>query len=145
MGPSEAERYMALAVKEGRKAISECGDNPPVGCILVKDGAVVGRGHTNIPGKPHAEAMAISQLRNFEGVVAFVTLEPCSFNGRTPSCAKALIDVGIKTVYVGIVDPDPRNNGKGIEKLREAGIDVRIGILKEEIKVDLGDYLGKAP
>lgn len=145
MGPSEAQRYMALAVNEGRKAIPECGDNPPVGCILVKDGVVVARGHTNSPGKPHAEAMALSQLRNFEGVVAFVTLEPCSFNGRTPSCAEALMDVGIKVVYVGILDPDPRNNGQGIQKLREAGIEVHVGIFENEITAELGNYLGKAP
>lgn len=142
---SEAKQYMALAVKEGRKAIPMCGDNPPVGCILVRDGAVIAHGHTHCPGEPHAEAMAMSQLRNFEGVIAFVTLEPCSFVGRTPSCAKALIDAGIKSVYVGILDPDPRNNGQGIQKLREAGIETHVGILKKEITAELRDYLGKAP
>lgn len=136
---------MRLAIEEGRKAIAKCGDNPPVGCVLVRDGAVVSKGHTNPPGKPHAEAMAMNQLSKFDGIVAFVTLEPCSFNGRTPSCAEALIDVGIKTIYVGIVDADPRNNGKGIETLRAAGIDVHLGTLEKEITAELGRYLGKAP
>lgn len=146
MEPSEILRYMRLAIEEGRKAILECADNPPVGCILVRDGVVVAKGHTNSPGKPHAEAMAIRQLRNVnDDVVAFVTLEPCSFDGRTPSCAQALIDSGIKTVYVGIVDPDIRNNGQGIAKLRASGIDVHVGVLEKEITAELESYLGKAP
>lgn len=133
-------------MEEGRKAIPVCADNPPVGCILVRDGLVVAKGHTNSPGKPHAEAMAIQQLRNVgDNVVAFVTLEPCSFDGRTPACAQALIDSGIKTVYVGIVDPDARNNGLGIAKLRASGIDVHVGILEKEITAELEGYLGKAP
>ncbi len=146
MEPSNTLRYMKLAMEEGRKAVPECGDNPPVGCVLVRDGVVVAKGHTNSPGKPHAEAMAISQLRALsDDVVAFVTLEPCSFKGRTPSCAQALIDSGIKSVYVGIVDPDARNNGQGIAKLRDAGVDVHVGTLEKEITAELERYLGKAP
>lgn len=141
----DTQRYMRLAIQEGRKAIPVCGDNPPVGCVLVRDAAVVSKGHTNSPGKPHAEAMAIGQLDELSGdVVAFVTLEPCSFNGRTPSCAQAIIDSGIKTVYVGILDPDPRNNGQGIDKLRTAGIDVHVGILEKAITAELKGYLGNA-
>src|SRR5690554_3440505 len=108
-------RFMRLAIAEGQKAEPVCADNPPVGCVLVHDGVVVARGHTNPPGGPHAEAMALGQLDTpYKDLIAFVTLEPCSFSGRTPSCAKALIDSGIKTVYVGILDPDERNNGRGI-------------------------------
>ena len=137
---------MQLAIQEGRMAIPKCADNPPVGCVLVQNGNVVAQGHTSSPGKPHAEAMAIGRLKNATGeIVAFVTLEPCSFKGRTSSCAQTLIDAGIKTVYVGILDPDPRNNGQGIEKLRAAGLKVEIGILAEEITSELGSYLGKAP
>jgi len=144
--PSEKRKYMYLAVMEGRMAIAKCADNPPVGCVLVQNGKVVARGHTNSPGEPHAEAMAISQLNDAaEDIVAFVTLEPCSFKGRTPSCAQTLIDAGIKTVCVGILDPDPRNNGQGIEKMRAAGINVEVGILAHEISAELRSFLGKAP
>lgn len=145
MDPSEIHKFMRLAINEGRKAIPVCADNPPVGCVLVRDGVAVAKGHTNSPGKPHAEAMAIRQLGDVDDhVVAFVTLEPCSFHGRTPSCAQALINAGIKTVYVGIVDPDPRNNGQGIAKLKAAGIDVHVGVLEKEITAELASYLGKA-
>lgn len=146
MEVSEIVRYMRLAIAEGRKAISKSGDNPPVGCVLVQYGAVIAQGHTNQPGEPHAEAMALNQLSSSsENIVAFVTLEPCSFSGRTPSCAQALIDSGIETVYVGMLDPDSRNNGKGIDKLKSAGITVHVGILEREIAADLGSYIGKAP
>ena len=137
---------MQLEISEGRLAIPKCADNPPVGCVLVHNGKVVARGHTGSPGKPHAEAMAVSQLENAaDDIIAFVTLEPCSFVGRTPSCAQVLIDAGIKTVYVGILDPDPRNNGQGVEKMRAAGINIEVGVLAQEISEELEGYLGKAP
>ncbi len=146
MVPSEKLIYMHLAILEGRMAIPKCADNPPVGCVLVQNGKVVARGHTNSPGEPHAEAMAISQLKNVtDDITAFVTLEPCSFKGRTSSCAQTLIDAGIKTIYVGILDPDPRNNGQGIEKMRAAGVNVEVGVLAKEITAELGSFLGKAP
>ncbi len=142
---SEKRKFMQLAIHEGRLAIANCGDNPPVGCVLVHNAMVVAQGHTSSPGEPHAEAMALSLLGiATDDVAAFVTLEPCSFQGRTPSCAQTLIDAGIKTVYVGMLDPDPRNNGKGIEKMKAAGIDVEIGLLAQEITKDLDSYLGKA-
>lgn len=142
----EVNRYMRLAIEEGRKAIPVCGDNPPVGCVLARDGQVVATGFTNSPGKPHAEAMALGRLAgSAEDVVAFVTLEPCSFNGRTPSCAHALITSGIKTVYVGILDPDARNNGEGIRRMKAAGIHVHVGILAEEISAELAGFLCNAP
>jgi pyrimidine deaminase RibD-like protein len=144
--PSDKLKHMWLAIEEGRLARPKCGDNPPVGCVLVKNGNVVARGHTNSPGNPHAEAMAISQLQSVsDDTVAFVTLEPCSFHGRTPSCAQSLVDAGIKKVYVGMLDPDPRNNGRGIEKMRAAGINVEVGILSQEIAAELAGYLGRAP
>lgn len=132
-------------MEEGRKAIAECADNPPVGCVLVLHGMVIAKGHTNSPGKPHAEAMAINQLETIgDDVEAYVTLEPCSFHGRTPSCAEALINAGIKRVYVGMIDPDSRNNGRGIARLREAGIEVHVGVLEQEIAIELHGHLGKA-
>jgi pyrimidine deaminase RibD-like protein len=143
---ADLNHYMQLALEEGRKALPLCGDNPPVGCVLVRKGLVAARGHTGRPGAPHAEAMALAQMSgNVAGVVAFVTLEPCSFHGRTPSCAKALIEAGIKTVYVSIRDPDPRNNGKGIALLREAGIEVHVGLLAAVVEEELEPYLCHAP
>ncbi len=143
---TETFQYMRYAIAEGRKAIPKCGDNPPVGCVIVRDGAVIAKGHTGAPGEPHAEAMALGQLTETnQRDIAFVTLEPCSFDGRTPSCAKAIIDSGVRLVYVGILDPDPRNNGKGIERLRAFGIEVYIGVLQEEITSELDGFLGKAP
>ncbi|MDO8273073.1 MAG: HAD-IA family hydrolase, partial [Gammaproteobacteria bacterium] len=125
-----AECHMKLAIAEGRKAVSICGDNPPVGCVLVRNKVVIAQGHTNAPGEHHAEAMALQQVSGVGNeTIAFVTLEPCSFHGRTPSCALALIEAGIQEVYVGILDPDPRNNGRGVAMLKAAGIKVHLGIL----------------
>jgi pyrimidine deaminase RibD-like protein len=143
---ADLNHYMHLALEEGRKALPLCEDNPPVGCVLVRDGVVVGRGHTNRPGAPHAEAMALAQMGGEgAGVVAFVTLEPCSFDGRTPSCARSMIAAGVSAVYVGILDPDPRNNGMGIALLREAGAEVHVGVLAEAVQTELESRLGQAP
>src|SRR4051812_40296985 len=91
MDEESQRRFMSLALAEGRKALPDCIPNPPVGCVLVRDGRVVASGYTNRPGQPHAEAMALSQLAGLlSDVTAFVTLEPCSFRGRTPSCALEL-------------------------------------------------------
>lgn len=141
MNQQQIEQFMHEALNEGRKAKGKCFPNPPVGCVLVKGNEVVARGHTNEPGKPHAEAMALAQLEANNGVSAFVTLEPCSFHGRTPSCAKALVKSGIKSVYVGIIDPHPENNGEGINMLREAGVKVQVGILSALVTQDLSPYL----
>lgn len=136
---------MALALVEGRKALPDCLPNPPVGCVIVRDEVVVASGYTQAPGYPHAEASA---LHNFDGDLQdcsiFVTLEPCSFVGRTPSCAHALVSRKVKHVYVSILDPDPRNNGKGIEILKNAGIEVSVGALEAEVKPFIQPYLNLA-
>ena len=133
---------MHLALLEGRKALPGCIPNPPVGCVLVRHGVVVATGHTNPPGGKHAEAMALAQLSGaLMDVTAFVTLEPCSFHGRTPSCAQELISRKIARVYISILDPDPRNNGAGVELLRRAGIEVWLGLLDDVAREDLGPYL----
>jgi len=132
------------ALLESRKALPGCRPNPPVGCVIVLEDRVVSRGFTGSPGTPHAEAAAIAALAPAESGVSlsvFVTLEPCSFQGRTPSCAVALINRGVRSVFVGIVDPDPRNNGKGLQLLREAGIHVELGTLEHEIREFLAPYL----
>ena len=142
----QLQRYfMQQALEEGRKALPGCIPNPPVGCVLVRDGTIVARGYTNPPGQPHAEAMALAQLQGaLEDVIAFVTLEPCSFHGRTPSCARELVARGVPRVVVAMLDPDTRNAGAGIRILRDAGIDVRVGVLEAEAKADLGPYLARA-
>jgi pyrimidine deaminase RibD-like protein len=134
--------FMQAALLEGRKALPLCLPNPPVGCVLVQDGKIVARGHTQPPGQHHAEAMALSQISgDLSSIAAYVTLEPCSFQGRTPSCAKALVASGIKQVFVAILDPDPRNAGAGIQILRAGGIEVSVGLLEQEVHLDLDPYL----
>ena len=138
----DPEDFMRAALIESRKALPLCLPNPPVGCVFVKAGAIVARGYTQPPGLHHAEAMAMSQVsRDFTDVTAYVTLEPCSFQGRTPSCAKALVVSGIKRVIVAMLDPDPRNAGAGIQILRAGGIDVSVGLLECEAIADLLPYL----
>jgi pyrimidine deaminase RibD-like protein len=136
------EGFMRQAGIEGRKALPACRPNPPVGCVMVRAGEILARGHTQPPGRHHAEAMALSQLvGELEDVSVFVTLEPCSFYGRTPSCAKALVERRVKEVYVGMVDPHPKNQGAGIEILRQAGIPVYTEILKDWVRQELEPYL----
>src|SRR5262249_5043451 len=118
MDEQAQQEFMHLALLEGRKALPGCLPNPPVGCVLVREGLVVATGYTNPPGEKHAEAMALSKLSGaLSDVTAFVTLEPCSFHGRTPSCAQALVSRRIARVYISMLDPDPRNNGAGVEIL----------------------------
>ncbi len=135
---------MKEALLESRLALPDCRPNPPVGCVIVKDGRIIARGHTLAPGEFHAEAAALHAIRHMDvtGCALFATLEPCSFFGRTPSCAKAIVaSPKISSVYVGILDPHHRNRGKGLEIIREAGIPVEIGVLEEEIRPFLNPYL----
>jgi riboflavin biosynthesis protein RibD len=134
--------YMQVALSEGRKALPLCLPNPPVGCVLVRNGEIIGRGHTQRPGDAHAEICALCDVDGDLGdSTLFVTLEPCAFHGRTPSCAEAIIGSGIRNVVVAIIDPDPRNDGAGIAKLRSAGIQVQVGVLADQAQADLGSYL----
>ncbi|MEE2959094.1 MAG: bifunctional diaminohydroxyphosphoribosylaminopyrimidine deaminase/5-amino-6-(5-phosphoribosylamino)uracil reductase RibD [Myxococcota bacterium] len=134
--------FMAEALAEGRKALPACLPNPPVGCVLVRDGKIVARGFTQPPFEHHAEPAALSQLEgDLSDVTAFVTLEPCAFHQRTPSCAKEMIRRKVGQVYVALIDPHPKNQGKGIELLCEAGMRVVTGILEAEAQKDLGDYV----
>ena len=136
------ERWMREALRESRSALPGCKPNPPVGCVIVSAGMIVARGYTNRPGQPHAEAMALQRLRSVpRDASVYVTLEPCSFHGRTPSCAKALVAAGVSVVYVALIDPDPRNQGLGIQVLRAAGIRVEVGLLKNDVAEFLGIHL----
>ena len=108
-------RFMGLALALGERHLGLTAPNPSVGCVIVRDGLVVGRGWTQPGGRPHAEAEALARAGvAAQGATAYVTLEPCSNWGKTPPCTKGLIEAGIARVVVGCVDPDPRVDGKGI-------------------------------
>jgi pyrimidine deaminase RibD-like protein len=144
MDPSTAqlEDFMREAIAEGKKALPACLPNPPVGCVLVRAGRAIARGHTQPPYQPHAEPMALSQVTgDLDDVSAFVTLEPCAFHQRTPSCAKTMIERRIGRVYIALIDPHPRNQGAGIELLRAAGIAVVTDFLSDEARPHLAPYL----
>ncbi|QSV16172.1 bifunctional diaminohydroxyphosphoribosylaminopyrimidine deaminase/5-amino-6-(5-phosphoribosylamino)uracil reductase RibD [Photobacterium ganghwense] len=137
--------FMLRALEVSRNALPLCRPNPPVGCVLVKQGVIVAEGYTQAIGGNHAEVEACAAYTgSLEGVTAYVTLEPCAFVGRTPSCAHMLAKSGIKHVVVAILDPDPRNSGKGIDILRTAGIRVDIGLCGEAVSEFLMPYLGHA-
>ena len=113
--------------------------NPRVGCLIVKDGHVVGRGAHFWAGENHAEINALQEAdKSAYGATAYVTLEPCSFHGRTPPCTDALIRAGIKRAVIGMVDPHPEVSGKGVEKLRSAGIEVDLLELPEAVDLNAG-------
>ena len=136
------EKYMRMALACGRRALPYCLPNPPVGCVLVGDSKLLAYGYTQPPGLPHAEVMALSKISYPQpNITMFSTLEPCSFHGRTPSCAHALVTHGVRRIFVAILDPDPRNSGAGIAILRNAGIEVHVGLLADEALSDLQPFL----
>lgn len=135
---------MREAIAEGRRALPACLPNPPVGCVLVRGGVIIARGYTQPPFEHHAEPYALAQVEGDLGdVTAFVTLEPCAFHQRTPSCAKEMIARKVGAVYVALIDPHPKNRGRGLQMLRDAGIVVVEGFLTEEARPDLEPYLWK--
>ena len=120
-------KYMALAIRLGALGRYSTHPNPCVGCVMVRQGQIVGEGYHIKAGEGHAEANALAQAGDrSKGSTVYVTLEPCSFHGRTPSCAEALIKAGVSRVVAAREDPDSRNAGKGFEKLRDAGIVVEL-------------------
>ncbi|RYH02346.1 bifunctional diaminohydroxyphosphoribosylaminopyrimidine deaminase/5-amino-6-(5-phosphoribosylamino)uracil reductase RibD [Salipiger sp. IMCC34102] len=128
-------RFMALAISLGARGLGRTWPNPSVGCVLVKDGIIVGRGTTARGGRPHAERVALDQAGEAaRGATAYVTLEPCAHTGQTPPCARALVEAGVARVVIGTGDPDPRVAGAGIQILRDAGITVDTGPLEAEAR-----------
>ncbi len=120
---------MAHALALGRRGLGRCWPNPAVGCVLVREGRVVGRGWTQPGGRPHAETEALAQAGEAaRGATAYVTLEPCAHHGKTPPCADALIAAGVARVVVPFEDRDPRVSGAGLDRLRAAGIAVTTGV-----------------
>lgn len=139
---AEDERFMAAAFRLARWHTGLSSTNPSVGCLIVRDGVIVGHGITAAGGRPHAETEALAVAgAKARGATAYVTLEPCSHHGKTPPCANALAAAGIARVVVSITDPDERVSGRGLEILREAGIEVVEGVLAEEGSRVLSGYL----
>jgi len=127
--------HMRAALALARRGLGNVWPNPSVGCVLVRDGRVVGRGTTAPGGRPHAETATLAQAGDqARGATAYVTLEPCSHHGRTPPCADALAAAGVARAVVACGDPDPRVDGRGIAALREAGVEVTIGLMAEEAR-----------
>jgi len=129
----EFETHMRAALALARRGLGETAPNPSVGCVIVQQGRVVGRGRTATGGRPHAEVAALQMAgAAARGATAYVTLEPCSFTGKTGPCTTALRDSGIARVIIGTRDPHPKVNGAGVARLREAGIEVVENILQKE-------------
>ncbi|WP_367647742.1 bifunctional diaminohydroxyphosphoribosylaminopyrimidine deaminase/5-amino-6-(5-phosphoribosylamino)uracil reductase RibD [Ruegeria arenilitoris] len=142
---SETEkRYMALALSLGQRGQGTCWPNPAVGCVIVRDGRIVGRGWTQPGGRPHGETQALAQAgESARGATAYVSLEPCSHHGQTPPCAEALIKAGVSRVVSAIEDSDPRVAGQGFAMLREAGIEVTTGVLADQAARDHAGFFLK--
>lgn len=137
-------RYMSLALSLGRRGQGLVWPNPAVGCVIVQDGRIVGRGWTQPGGRPHAEPVALAQAGELaRGATAYVTLEPCSHFGQTPPCAQALIKAGIARVVAPIQDSDPRVSGQGFEMLRQAGITVDTGVMSDQAALDHAGFFLK--
>ncbi|ARQ57732.1 UNVERIFIED_ORG: diaminohydroxyphosphoribosylaminopyrimidine deaminase/5-amino-6-(5-phosphoribosylamino)uracil reductase [Rhizobium etli] len=136
------ESFMAAAIRLSRRHLGRTATNPSVGCLIVKDGVVVGQAVTALGGRPHAEPQALAEAGEAaRGGTVYVTLEPCSHHGKTPPCAEALIAYGVARVVISVTDPDPRVSGRGISMLRDAGIEVDAGVLEAEGRRSLAGYL----
>ena len=135
MTRAEDLAFMARALRLAEKGRYSTHPNPMVGCVLVRQGEIVGEGYHIKAGEGHAEARALAAAGNSAtGATAYVTLEPCSFHGRTPSCAEALIKAGVSRVVVALLDPDVRNSGAGIRKLEAAGLVVEVGCMADSAR-----------
>ncbi len=125
--------FMRAAISLARRGLGQTAPNPSVGCVIVRSGVVVGRGGTAPGGRPHAEVQALAMAGEAaRGATAYVTLEPCSFTGKTGPCVDVLISAGIARVVVGTTDPHPKVNGAGLTKLRAQGIEVTENVLRDE-------------
>ncbi|WP_295042585.1 bifunctional diaminohydroxyphosphoribosylaminopyrimidine deaminase/5-amino-6-(5-phosphoribosylamino)uracil reductase RibD [uncultured Paracoccus sp.] len=135
---------MAHALRLARRGLGNVWPNPAVGCVILRDGRVVGRGWTQPGGRPHAERMALDQAGPLaRGATAYVTLEPCAHHGRTPPCAEALVAAGITRVVSAMTDPDPRVAGRGHRILQDAGIAVTQGVLQAQAQEVQAGFLSR--
>ena len=129
--PSD-EHYMHEALRLARRGLGHTHPNPAVGCVIVRNGNILGRGWHRRAGAPHAEIEALRSLTRpafARGATAYVTLEPCSTHGRTPPCTEALAAAGLSRVVIGAVDPNPKHRGRGLTILRRAGLEITSGVL----------------
>jgi diaminohydroxyphosphoribosylaminopyrimidine deaminase / 5-amino-6-(5-phosphoribosylamino)uracil reductase len=128
---------MALALSLGRRGLGACWPNPSVGCVISREGRIVGRGSTAPGGRPHGETIALKQAGDLaHGATAYVSLEPCAHHGQTPPCAEALVRAGIARVVAPIADSDPRVAGQGFAFLRARGVEVSTGVLADQAARD---------
>jgi len=126
-------RYLRMACRLALKAAGRTSPNPMVGAVLVRGGEIVGAGYHHFAGGPHAEINALKQAgAKAKGATLYITLEPCSHQGRTPPCTRAVIAAGVREVVAGMTDPNPLVTGRGFQQLRRAGIKVRSGVCQEE-------------
>ena len=134
--PNEDETFMQLALDEGARGLGLTSPNPAVGAVVVRDGEIIGRGWHQKSGGPHAEVEAIRDAvvngHSTDNATIYVTLEPCSTEGKTPPCVRAILEAGISRVVVGATDPNPAHAGAGFDELRNAGVEVATGVLGEE-------------
>ncbi len=129
------EHYMRLALELAAQARGRTSPNPLVGAVIVRDGKIIGQGFHKKAGTPHAEVHALREAgEQARGAVMYVTLEPCSYYGRTPPCSQAVVDAGLAEVYVAMEDPNPKVAGQGIRQIRNAGISVAVGIMEKEAR-----------
>lgn len=126
------EQYMRLALEEAKKGVGSVNPNPLVGAVVVKDNTILAKGYHQIFGGPHAEVNAIKDSGNVEGSTIYVTLEPCSHFGKTPPCTQLIINSKIKKCVIATLDPNPLVSGRGVQQLKEAGIEVIVGVLEKE-------------
>ncbi|MDD2898917.1 MAG: bifunctional diaminohydroxyphosphoribosylaminopyrimidine deaminase/5-amino-6-(5-phosphoribosylamino)uracil reductase RibD [Desulfuromonadaceae bacterium] len=132
---STDRQYMKRALALAKKGVGKTSPNPAVGCVIVKNGAIIGEGWHKRAGGHHAEVHALEMAGGAaEGADVYVTLEPCSHTGRTPPCSDALIRAGIRRVFIGMSDPNPRVNGCGVHALQQAGIETCVGVLEDECR-----------
>jgi diaminohydroxyphosphoribosylaminopyrimidine deaminase/5-amino-6-(5-phosphoribosylamino)uracil reductase len=125
-------RFMKRALHLAQKGLWTTTPNPRVGCVITRDGKILGEGYHRMAGGPHAEIEALRQIEDAKGATVYVTLEPCSHYGRTPPCADALIQAGVQKVIAAMVDPNPLVAGQGLAKLQAAGIEAVAGLLEEK-------------
>ncbi len=137
------ENYMKIAISLARNGKGKVNPNPMVGAIIVKENKIIGRGYHEHYGEAHAEVRAFENAtEDVEGSTLYVTLEPCSHYGRTPPCVDKIIEMKVQKVIIGSLDPNPLVSGKGVQKLLDAGIEVKAGVLEEECK-DLNEVFMK--
>ena len=143
MGDLSDARWMAAALALSERGRGRTAPNPNVGCVIVRDGRVIGRGWTQPGGRPHAEAMALAEAgEESRGATCFVALEPCAHeSARGPACSDLLIEAGVGRVVIALADPDPRTNGEGAAKLRAAGIAVTEGVASDAARGAMAGFL----